>query len=62
MEINYKNILWKKKDKDCFWIEVLVLIDGKYLQIWEVSLENKIVKLSHWTDNVGEGLPILLPS
>jgi hypothetical protein len=62
MQINSKTITFKKKDKDFFLVEVIIVLDGRLLQIWEVSLDSKAYKLSHWTENVGEGLPILLPS
>ena len=60
--ISYKSITFKKKDKDYFFLEVIVLLDGEKLQIWEVSVDSGLFKLSHSTENVGEGLAILLPS
>lgn len=62
MRINYKSITFKKKDKDYFFLEVVAILDGQRLQIWEVSVDSGLFKISHCTDNVGEGLAILFPS
>jgi hypothetical protein len=62
MRVNAKSITFKRKEKDCFLVEVTMILEGRLMQIWEVSLDSKAYKLSHWTENVGEGLPILLPS
>jgi len=61
VKINEKSITFKKKEKDIFILEVLVLVSGHRLEIYEVSVDSGNYRLSQCTDNIGEGLPIILP-
>lgn len=53
IEISHKSITFKKKDKDFMFLEVLMILDRKKLQIWEVSVDSGLFKLSHETENLG---------
>ena len=39
-----------------------MILEGVTLLIYEISVETELFKLSHRTEEVGEGLAILLPA
>ena len=55
LSINLKSITYKKKDKDFFILEVVVVSKRENtLQIFEVSVDNEIMsKLSHKSEEIG---------
>lgn len=53
LSLNKKNITFKKKDKDFFILEALVVHERTTLLIYEISVEAQLYRVSHKSEEIG---------